>query len=189
MKCLERWWLWQRPLGVHDKLPLLQSISAGQLLMDESPENCRWHLENCSFHDQNVITGHASCWISEADRGWNGAYLGSGIWELHDKQNQIGASLSLHLPLSVPLVFQWSPNPLLSTFFHPCVCVCVCVTLSRVHSVPLPAFSLRFGDSNVKTHQLYPEQSRFQCHQALPPGSVNANGKSLTEAADTLFFP
>lgn len=64
----------------------------------------------------------------------------------------------------------------------------VCVTLSRVLTVPLLAFSLHFGDSNVKTHQLYPEQV------SVPPGSTTTwlcehKGKRLTEAAGTSSLP
>lgn len=60
----------------------------------------------------------------------------------------------------VPLLFsghQSSPLPFSMPVF---------VTLSEVLSVPLLAFNLHFGDSNVKVDQLYPEQV------SVPPGST-----------------
>lgn len=84
--------------------------------------------------------------------------------------------------LVVPLLLLWS-----SVFSSPPFSMPVCVTLSGVLSVPLLAFSPHFGDSNVKTHQLYPEQV------SVPPGSTTwlreHKGKNLTKATDTSSFP
>lgn len=71
-------------------------------------------------------------------------------------------------------------SPLLSTPPHLC-----CATLSEVLSGTLFAFSLHFGDTSVKTHQLF--QHRFQCHQA--PQLWLCKCKSLTGATDTHISP
>lgn len=99
----------------------------------------------------------------------------------HGRNDQ--SCITLHLsPSSCPSA---SSLVLLSTFFP--FSMPVCVTLSRVLPVPLLAFSLHFGDSNVKTHQLYPEQV------SVPPGSTTwlceHKGKCLAEAAATSSLP
>lgn len=116
-------------------------------------------------------------------------------WSLFEQRNMstswwIKSDLCLSLPVSFSLCLSLRFSKVFNLSSLPfSICVCVCVTLSGVLNVPLVAFSPHFGDSYVKTYHLYPEQSRFQCHQALPPGSVNANGKSLAEATNALIFP
>lgn len=66
-----------------------------------------------------------------------------------------------YLSVQLPLWFSAAPQSFPLYLFP----MSMCVTLSEVLSVPLLAFSLHFGDSNVKTHRLYREQV------SVPPGS------------------
>lgn len=147
--------------------------------MDESPENYRWHLESCSFHDEKVITEHGQLPDFSGRQCWNGA---SFVFRRH-YENFVRYKISLFPWMFIcafihPVLMVFSP--LLSTPPHLC-----CITLSEVLSGTLFAFSLHFGDTSVKTHQLF--QHRFQCHQA--PQLWLCKCKSLTGATDTHISP
>lgn len=105
-------------------------VPAGRALMDvKCPKNHRWHLENCNNSCQKLDCGAGSS---------------SRIWQLQIKA--VSLCLCLLSRLTAPSSVVPAPLP----FSVP-----VIVTLSEVL---LLAFSLHFGDRNVKIHQLCPER-------------------------------